>query len=443
MVTRPDAHMVLTLFMAPSGYYKDSWRRADSRSEEADDFEFHVEIAKRCEAAKLDAVFYADTPDYELVREGGAGTKEPITYMAGLAARTERIGIIGTISTTFNEPYTVARQLAGIDKISGGRVGWNVVTSVLGNTNYGFDTMPPSAERYRRAREFVEVTTGLWDSWGDDAVINDRDSGRWLDPEKVRTLNHRGEFFAVEGPLNMSRSPQGRPVLVQAGQSPDGLDFGATIADAVYATQPEKAGALEYTRRYKELVASKGRDPRTVKILPGILPIVGETDAEAEEIARDLAAHINMAVARPKFAGTFKLNLDDVDLDERVPASLFPEIAAPGMARPMSRYLLFRKYALEDGYTLRELIAEEAKAGGHMWAVGSAATVADRMIDWFDSGACDGFNFNPPYMMGGLIAICDLLVPELQSRGYFRTEYEGTTLREHLGLARPAAWNAS
>lgn len=442
MTAKPDSHMVLTLYMAPSGYYKDSWRRADSHLEEVDDFEFHVEIAKRCEAAKLDAVFYADLPDYELIREGGAGTIEPVTFMAGLAARTKHIGIIGTLSTTFNEPYTLARQLSGIDRISGGRVGWNVVTSVLGNENYGLDEMPPSSERYRRAREFVDVTTGLWDSWSDSAVINDRASGRWIDVSKIRALNHRGEFFSVKGPLNMTRSPQGRPVLVQAGQSTEGLDFGATIADAVYATQPEKDGALEYTRKYKELVAAKGRDPRSVKILPGILPIVGRTDAEAEEIAADLAAHINMAVARPKFAGAFKLQLDDIDLDERIPAERFPEIAPPGMARPMSRYLLFRKYALEDGYTLRDLIAEESKAGGHMWAVGSAQTVADHMIDWFESGACDGFNFNPPYLMDGLDAICDLLVPELQERGYFRAEYEGTTLREHLGISRPAAWDA-
>lgn len=240
MVTKPERHMVLTAFMTTAGYHQGAWRMPSSGPAPGQSkFDFVTELALMCEAAKLDAVFFADTVSAALLMGGASrGTEEPITMMSALASRTSRIGLIGTFSTTFTEPYNLARQLSGLDTISGGRAGWNIVTSVTGNENFGSAPLPPADERYRRAGEFVEVVTRLWDSWSDDAVIDDRARGLWLDPARLQRIDYAGEFFQVAGPLNMQRSPQGRPVAVQAGISDAGIDLGAAVADAVYATQP-------------------------------------------------------------------------------------------------------------------------------------------------------------------------------------------------------------
>lgn len=443
MSAKPEKHLVLTMFMTTAGYHQDSWRIASSGPAPGQsEFDFIVELALMCEAAKLDAVFFADLVSAALMMNGTSrGTEEPITMMSALAARTSRIGLIGTVSTTFTEPYNLARQLSGLDSISGGRAGWNMVTSVTGQENFGSAPLPPPGERYHRANEFAEVVTKLWDSWSDDAVIDDRERGLWLDPAKLHRIDHVGEHFQVAGPLNMQRSPQGRPIAVQAGISEDGMNLGATYADAVYTTQPEKQGSIEFTAQYKQRVREKGRDPRSVKILPGILPIVGRTEAEAHEFARMLADHVDYERGKASLASTFALDLDGLGIDDHIPAERFPE--EPGqISFPASRYRQFRRYAVEEGRTIRELVAEKAKAGGHLWTIGSASQIADQMIDWFESGACDGFNFNPPSVPEGMRRICELLVPELQERGYFRSEYEGATLREHLGIGRPGAWDA-
>ena len=443
MTPKNPQHLVLTMFMTSAGYHKDAWRLPSTGPAAGQsEFAFMQDLALMCEAAKLDAIFFADVVSAALLLNGNSrGTEEPLTMMSALAAHTERIGLISTFSTTFTEPYNLARQLSGLDTISGGRVGWNIVTSVTGSENFGGDPLPSSADRYRRATEFVEVVSKLWDSWSDDAVIDDRVRGLWLDPAKLRAIDHAGEFYRVRGPLNMVRSPQGRPVAVQAGVSEEGIALGASVADAIYTTQPEKQGAIEFTAKYRQRVRESGRDPRSIKILPGIMPIVGRSDTEAAEIAQMLADNIDYAAGKESFAQTFDLRLHDIDIDDRIPSERFPE--EPGaISFPPSRYRQFRGYALEDGWTLRELIAEKSRAGGHLWTVGSASRIADLMIDWFESGACDGFNLNPPYVLEGARLICELLVPELQERGYFRSEYEGTTLREHLGLERPGAWDA-
>lgn len=436
-MARNPRPMALTAFIMPSGYYKGSWRLPGSRAEEIGTLDFITDLVRTCEAAKLDAVFFGDLLNASTVREGNiqtSGFYEPLTTLAALAARTTRIGLIGTISTTFSLPYVTARQLSGLDSLSAGRAGWNVVTSWLGGENFGLDAMPPVDERYRRAAEFVEVTTKLWDSWSDDAVGADRERGVWADKHKIRDINHTGEFFSVQGALNMPRSPQGHPVIAQAGSSSTGMDLGASIGEMIYTAQPSKAKGIEFYSEFKRRVLGFGRDPQGTKIIPGIIPIVGRTDAEAREFATHLEENIDVIEGRDDLAHRLGLSLDDLEPDDRVPPERFASATQRG-----SRFEIYRHLAVEERLTVRELVIEEYRSGAHLSVTGSASKIADLMIDWFEDGACDGFSLNAPNMPDGLQRICSLLVPELRDRGYFRSEYEGTTLREHLGLLRPAA----
>jgi len=430
--------MVLTLFMHAAGYHKDSWRAPDSRAEELGYLDLVADLTKGAEAAKLHAIFFGDMVTTTFTTDGDIKFNafyEPIATLSALAAITERIGLIGTISTSFTEPYNVARQLATLDNLSGGRAGWNIVTSAGGNEHFGIEQHLDRPTRYRRAEEHVRVCKALWDSWGDDAVIADRESGRWMDLERIHPINHEGEFFKVRGPLNMRRPIQGWPLLVQAGSSESGLGLGAAVADAIYTSQPVKAKSIEYVREYRRRIAEAGRDPMSVKILPGILPIIGETQSEAEEIAETLTSYIDMDHSRGHLAQVLRMApdaLDDLDLDAPIPAELWVADRSEG-----SRYEGLRIKGVDRGFTLRELIIDVVRAGGHQWLVGTPQSIADVMVDWFDSGACDGFNLNPPYTPDGFDRIYRLLVPELQERGVFQRDYTGRTLREHLGLARP------
>ncbi|WP_188755705.1 NtaA/DmoA family FMN-dependent monooxygenase [Microbacterium album] len=428
--------MNLTTFMLPAGYHKDSWRLEGSRVEELGFLDFVADMTLLAEEAKLDAVFFGDIVTADTLLRGDVkmnGLYEPISVLSALAARTSRIGLIGTVSTTFSEPYNLARQILGVDHMSGGRAGWNIVTSSRGNQNFGLPEMPDPVDRYRRAQEYLEVVTKLWDSWERDAVIADRATGRWADASKLHRIDHQGEFFTVQGPLNMRPSVQGRPILVQAGSSGPGIDLGSSFADCIYTAQPDLARAQEYYREYKEIVASKGRNPAQVKILPGLVPIIGDTHAEAEELAELLASQIDMDYGRIQLEADHKLDLTGLELDDRVPAERFPEKLAT------SRSKIFMRKALEERMTIRELIVESARGTGHGWFIGTASEVAEHMITWFNGAACDGFNINAPHMPGGMETMCRKLVPELQERGYFREDYEGTTLREHLGLDQPAS----
>ncbi len=431
---RRHENMALTTFMLPAGYHKDSWRLPGSRAEELGFLEFVTELTLIAEEAKLDAVFFGDIVTADTILRNDIkmnGLYEPISVLSALAARTSRIGLIGTVSTTFSEPYNVARQILGIDHMSGGRAGWNIVTSSRGNQNFGLEEMPDPVDRYRRAQEFLEVVTKLWDSWDEDAVITDRESGKWADLDRIHRIHHEGEFFQVQGPLNMRRSLQGRPLLFQAGSSGEGIDLGSSYADGIYTAQPDRDISIEYYRNYKRILAEKGRNPDHVKILPGLVPILGETRAEAEELAQHLADQVDMEYGRIQLIADHKLDLTGLELDDRIPLDRFPEKLAT------SRSKIFIRRA-EEGATIRQLIIESARGTGHGWFIGTPGEVADHMIDWFNHRACDGFNINAPFMPGGMELMCRTLVPELQERGYFRTEYEGTTLREHLGLGMPA-----
>jgi len=435
-------HMALTVFMITGGYHYDSWRRAGSRAEELGQLDLVVDMAKKAEAAKLDGIFFGDTVTAGSVPGMDptvAGLYEPITTLSALAAVTKKIGLIGTMSTTFSSPYNVARQFSGLDSLSGGRAGWNVVTSAVGNENYGMDSMPSPAERYARATEFVDIVTQLWDSWSDDAVIVDRERGWWGDPDRIRAINHVGEHYSVAGPINMRRSPQGRPVLVQAGSSADGMKLGSAIGDVIYTAQPDQARAQQFYTEFKKAVEGHGRNPNGTAILPGIVPIIGKTEKEGQELAAELGSLVNMENGRKTMEQRLDTKLDDIDLDESIPAER-SNLESERTSRQRSE--IFMRLSVDEGYTLRDLIVENARGHGHGWIVGSASQAADRMVDWFESGACDGFSLNSPYIPGGLDDICDLLIPELQDRGYFREEYEGSTLREHLGIERPGAWDA-
>lgn len=438
MATKPTRRMALTTFVIPAGHHKDSWRREGSRIEEVPSLEYVVELAQMAEQACIDAVFFGDIANANPTLRGDIKTNgyfEPISTLSAIAARTSKIGLIGTMSTSFESPYTVARQIAGLDHMSGGRAGWNLVTSFDGFKNYSFAEAPDPAERYRRATEFAAVVKALWDSWGDDAVIADRASGNFVDLEKIHKINHVGDYFQVEGPMPGPRSPQGQPVIVQAGSSGPGLDLGSSVADAIYTAQPVKERAVEFYANFKQMLVDKGRNPDHTKVLPGILPIIGETMKEAEELAAELGSYVNLEHGRQQVsAGLAGVDLSSLDYDDRIPTEWLSEDPELG-----SRYHVFRRKVVDQGMTLRDLIIDMARSAGHQWIIGTPQTIADNMVDWFEAGACDGFNLNSPYNPGGMKQMCELLVPELQNRGYARSEYEGSTLREHFGLPRPAA----
>ncbi|MDR5822633.1 NtaA/DmoA family FMN-dependent monooxygenase [Caballeronia sp. LZ043] len=434
------SNMVLSGFLAPGGYDARAWRLPTSRSGEIGTVGIVKAIAQRYEAAKLDSVFVADIPGADFLLDGDLALGSPyesISTMGALAAVTERIGIIGTLSTTFNQPFTIARQLAALDLLSGGRVGWNIVTSTFGADAHGI-ALPAKSDRYRRAAEFVGLVRELWSAWSDDAVINDKQRGHWLQRDKVKPLDYAGEFFRAKGALNIPRSPQGHPVLVQAGQSAEGLNFGAEFADIIYTTQPDKDQAIQYYREQKERVVRFGRDPDHVKVLPGLIPYVGRTDAEARDLFESIIAFMDFQDLRERFRAMFSVSLDGLALDQPVPAERF-DVWRTHPSGP--RILAYRTVASQPGSTLRDLLINFSSAMGHLLICGSAEAVAEQMIAWFEARACDGFSLNAPTFPDSVDAICAHLVPALQEKGYARRAYEADTLRGHLHLPRPKAWD--
>jgi FMN-dependent oxidoreductase (nitrilotriacetate monooxygenase family) len=301
--------------------------------------------------------------------------------------------------------------------------------------NFGLEDQPTHRERYERADEFLDVAYALWDSWEDDAPVGDKAEGVWGDSSKVHTIDHDGRFFKVRGPLNVPRSPQGRPVIVQAGSSEDGRHFAARHAEAVFTAHQTLADAQEFYGDLKRRAAAVGRDPETVKILPGIVPVLGATEAEAQALERQLDELIKPEYAREQLARTLRLRPEDLPLDRELPADLPDEDEIEGAK---SRYTLIVNLARRERLTVRQLIGRLGGGRGHRTFTGTPEQVADAIVDWFDQGAADGFNIMPAALPSGLDAFVDHVVPLLQRRGLFRTEYEGTTLRDHLGLARPA-----
>ncbi len=435
----------LNLFMTPSGYHGGSWRLSDSGVEEIFTLEYLARITQQMERAKLDAVFIADFvtigTNAEWARAPRTGVHEPLMSMAALAGVTSRIGLIASASTSFSEPYNVARQFAALDHLSNGRAAWNIVTSYAGEENFAHSQRLPShEERYKRATEYVRVVTALWDSWEDSAVVNDRSGGSWALPERLHAIDFQGEYFTVKGPLNIARPPQGWPVLVQAGASADGKAFAAAHAEVVFTVQSTLEGARRWYREVKQLARANGRDPAGVKILPGLLPIIGETEADARRIAHELAELADFDVVRHDLqslivdSGVTNFNIEDLDYDEPIPLDrLVDPSAVPGNR---SRYEIFHALAA-SGHTLEEVLRVLSVGRGHPVVIGTAQQVADVIEQWFLEEACDGFQLQASHYFAGLDAISGKLVPELQRRGLFRTEYPGTTLRESYDLPRP------
>ncbi|MEX0426076.1 LLM class flavin-dependent oxidoreductase [Nocardioides sp. DS6] len=428
----------LNAFLWDVGHHEAAWRLPDADPAAVWDVEHFKNLARIAERGKLDSLFLADSP--VLQTDPGRrppGKIEPTVLLTALAGATEHIGLIATASTSYNEPFNLARRFASLDIVSGGRAGWNIVTTAGADAarNFGLDDVPLHKERYERADEFVEVATKLWDSWADDATVGDKENGIHTLADKVRKIDHRGRFFRVDGPLNSPRTPQGWPLLVQAGSSEDGKAFAARWAEAVFTAQQTLEEAQAFYTDLKARTAALGRDPETIKILPGIVPVIGDTEAEARELEERLERLINPEYARLQLAKTLRVHPDALVLDEQLPADLPTEDEIEGAK---SRYTLVVELARRERLTVRQLIARLGGGRGHRTFTGTPVQVADAIEEWFDHGAADGFNIMPAVLPSGLEAFVDKVVPILQERGRFRTDYEGSTLRDRYGLPRPA-----
>ncbi|HEX8865326.1 MAG TPA: LLM class flavin-dependent oxidoreductase [Lentzea sp.] len=426
----------LNLFIHDTGHHEASWRLPESEPLAHIDLAYHQRIAKIAEAAKFDSVFLADSPVlWGTPGRRPSGRLEPTILLTAIAAVTQRIGLIATASTTYNDPFNLARRFNSLDHVSGGRAGWNIVTTAGDDAarNFGLEAQPAHLTRYDRAAEFVEVSKKLWDSWEDDAIVADKAEGVHARDDRVHTIDHVGPHFRVRGPLNVPRSPQGYPLLVQAGSSEDGRDFAARHAEAVFTAQQSLAEAIAFYQDVKRRAVEFGRSPDEVKILPGLVPVIGSTEEEARALDAELERLIVPRYAVAQLATL--LRVEHLELDAELPADLPAEDDIEGSK---SRYTLIVELARRERLTVRQLIGRLGGGRGHKTFAGTALQVADTIEEWYRAGAADGFNIMPAVLPSGLERFADEVLPILRDRGLFRTEYTGTTLREHYGLPRPA-----
>ncbi|OGA01956.1 MAG: nitrilotriacetate monooxygenase [Betaproteobacteria bacterium RIFCSPLOWO2_02_FULL_62_17] len=438
--------MRMGAFLNVTGHHVASWRHPLTFADEGIRLQSYVDMARTAERAKFDMLFFADTP---AVREAKmealsrsaqyVAAFEPITLCSALAAVTTKIGLTCTASTTYNEPYNIARKFGSLDHLSGGRAGWNIVTTAQSSAgrNFGIENDYTHAERYDRAREFTRIVRDLWDSWDDDAFVRDKESGQFFIPEKLHTLGHKGKWFSVRGPLNLPRPPQGHPVLVQAGSSDDGRDFAAEFADAIFTGHVVLDQARAYYDELKSRALGYGRNPDHVVVMPGLSAVVGRTESEAREKEQLLQSLMHPVVAREILATVLGgVDLSPYPMDGPLP----PEemLPVPPSAAKSGRQNWF-DLAKRENLSIRQLALRAAHGRGKSAIVGSAQQVADHMQEWFEKGGADGFNIQPPCQPGSLDEFVELVVPELQKRGLMRSEYEGRTLRDHLGLPRRAS----
>ncbi|WP_405978113.1 LLM class flavin-dependent oxidoreductase [Streptomyces sp. NBC_00158] len=427
----------LNAFLMNAGHHDAAWRHPASSPERVTDVRYFQELARTAERGRLDSIFFADgVALWGKARYNALGGFEPITLLSAIAAVTEHIGLIATVSTTFNEPYNLARKFASLDHISGGRAGWNIVTSgTLDEArNFNREEHLEHGLRYDRAREFLDVATKLWDSWEDDAIVLDKERGVYADIDKLHPAAHKGDYFGVAGPLNVPRSPQGYPLLVQAGSSEAGKEFAAQYAEAVFTAQQTLADGQTFYKDLKSRLARYGRGEDELLVLPGIAPVIGATEAEAKALERELTELQVPEYGLAQLSGMLGTDLTGADLDGPLPE--LPEEREINGNK--SRFTLVAEIARRDGLTLRELIARLGAGRGHRVFAGTPEQIADQLEEWFTRGAADGFNIMAPVLPTGLTDFVDQVVPILQDRGLFRTEYTGTTLRENYGLARPA-----
>ena len=423
--------MHLGLFAVATGNHIAGWRHPGA-FKRASDLSAFVDMAQTAERGKLDMFFIADGLKCSTDAHPGFMIQlEPLSTLAAISMVTSHIGLVATASTTYSEPYNLARMLATLDHISGGRAGWNIVTTSdpESGKNFGRDETEHD-RRYEMADEFVEVMTGLWDSWESDAVIADVETGQYVVSEKVHSLNHEGEHFRVRGPLNSARCPQGRPVLVQAGSSKTGQAFAAKYAEVLFTVQQDLEVASNFYAEVKQGVKEGGRNPDHCKVMPGLTPVVGRTEQEAKEKLNQLASYVDERSAMETLSARMGHDMSQYPLDGPV-----PELPVEANVQGYARMILTEAY--RENSTLRDLYNLFAVSRGYLIVCGSPEQVADSMEAWFNAPACDGFNLTPAHFPESLDDFVDLVVPELQRRGSFRTEYSGQTLRDHFGLPVP------
>lgn len=431
--------MHLNLFIHSRGHHEASWRHPQASPLPLTDIRYYQDLAQRAEKALFDSIFLADQLALgDDASQAARSWLEPVTVLAAIAPVTSRIGLIATCSTTYTEPFNLARQFGSLDHISNGRIGWNIVTSWLATAarNFGGAGQVTHADRYAQGEEFMSVVKGLWDSWAEDAVVDDRAGGLYAKPNRIRPINHKGEHYEVAGPLNLPRTPQGRPVLVQAGSSDVGRRFAARHAEAVFTAHMEKSTAQAFYADLKSLVKAEGRNPDQVHILPGFSPMIASTEAEAERMSREINELADVEVGRKRLSGRFGgYDFSQLPLDRPLKPEDFPDPATVQAARSRTEVIL--GFVKREQPTLRQLLAYLAGARGHFTFAGTPEQAADLLQDWFTDGAADGFNIMPPILPAQLDVFGTEVIPILQKRGLFRTAYEGKTLREHYGLSWP------
>jgi FMN-dependent oxidoreductase (nitrilotriacetate monooxygenase family) len=427
-----DRQIHLALLASGAGNHVAGWRMPDAEfgSENIDLIIRSVRIAER---GHFDIAFFADSVHCAADSPAKNSLRlEPLTLLGALAVSTSHIGLAATVSTTYTQPYNVARAFASLDRMSNGRVGWNVVTGASPDAaaNFGADPFPDHATRYGMADEYLQITKGLWDSWEDDAMVGDKDTGIYADASKLRVLNHVGTHFSVKGPLNASRPPQGHPVILQAGASSAGLDFAARTAEVVFASQQLLEEAKVFSDKLRGLVEKAGRPRAGLKILYGVMPIIGETEDEAREKVAALAALSDPAMAMRALCDRIGHDLTAFDLD-----AALPELPETNMMQGHS--VVLRSLAKRHNMTIRQLRDYVGASSGHRLLFGTPTQIADDLQTWFESGVADGFMILPPYLPGPVSEFVDKVVPLLVERGLYRSEYTGTTLRDHLAIPRP------
>ncbi|MGD0106703.1 MAG: LLM class flavin-dependent oxidoreductase [Rhodopila sp.] len=431
-MNRRELHLNINILNA--GFHGAAWRMPSSDPAAFVDVQHYVAAARIAERGTFDAVFLADTPCFaDRPEYRPYQALEPTIVLATIAAATERIGLIGTASSTYNDPYNLARRFATLDLASGGRVGWNVVTTADSGAarNFGFDNVTAHRDRYERAAEFSQVVKALWDSWEDGALVGDKATGLFVDVAHVHPIEHVGRYFKVRGPLNVPRSAQGRPVLIQAGGSEDGRNLAALHAEAIFSVAQTEAEGLEFTQDVRTRAKRIGRtDP--IVFLPGLATMIGSTEAEVRRREQDLWEKLPTGYALARVAGLLQIDPARLELDEPMPADLtLPEHGMQTFAAATLRV------ARRDGLTVRQLLRRLGGSTGHRLLAGTPEQTADDIERWFVSGAADGFNLMPDVLPEGLETFVDHVVPLLRQKGIFRHEYAGRTLRDHFGLGRP------
>ena len=420
-----------------------AWRIGESSWSSLQNVEYFQNIARISERGTLDAIFLADGPALQAdVSRQPAGRLEPMVLLTAVALATKHIGVIATASTTYNSPYNLARRIASMDFISNGRAAWNAVTNAgdAAAQNFGLGEAPLHADRYDRAAEFVEVVHKLWDSWEDDAIIGDHVNGRFAHKDKVHAIDHVGKYFNVKGPLNVPRTPQGRPVVVQAGGSEGGKALGSRYADAIFCTQTTLEDGIEFYNEMKARAAKWGRNPDHLKIMPGLSTVIGSTEEEANRRCDELDAYAGPEGSLAQVAQRIGIPIKELDLDGPLPWDRLGDLTPP----EKGSHGFFEaqiKLAKRENLTVRQL--SRRIRSGHRLVVGGPEQIADTLTEWFLAGAGDGFNLMPDYFPSGAEVFVDQVVPLLRKKGVFRHEYTGKTLRDHLGLPRPQSQYAS